>query len=801
MILSSGLISDFVKTTSDVKNEPKEATLYGKIVKNDSDTYVKLDGSDLLTPALATTTVEDGERVTVLIKNHRAIVTGNLSSPSARLADVNLVVESIVAQEAVIDDLKANVANINILVSDMVTTENLVAETAKLGYMTADVADLKYAQINLANIDTANIDKATIKDLFVEVGLVTPEATIENGHITGELGAITISANNITAGKLDAGEIEVVNLNAASITVGQINGTQIASGAIDMDNLSSDVSEWMAETENDVSQALKDAGMATTVANNAEAAINNFKIGGRNLFIDSTKGSGFIANADTISAASEIRNEIYSDYIPVNEGESIIFQLWTTPYGNDMSTEYPWRAWVFYDSDKAKVGDRQTANDVTDYINGVSHTVNTLTVPSRASYMRITARTYADGKIKVERGTKPTDYSVAPEDVDEDIEKAVTIANGKNTNYYQSVAPSGGTYAVNDNWFDTANGYALYKWNGTTWEKSEFGSEAIAASAINAGKIAAGAVTTDSLAANAVTAAKILAGSIETAHIATSAINADKIAAGAITADKIEAGAITADKIQVDEALTTKIFATDITATGTITGGSFIGSTFEGVTGTFTGNITAATGKIGFLTIGTDSLYTSSGKYGEFTIKDKSIYMDNRVDDTGAGNITSYTPGRFEMSTITSKTGGGTYTQYSLAYVPHLLRISQFNTSGTEIYATRVRPSSVQTPELYLTTRYGTSTGISTIIAGRLQPLIIALGDISISTASPFSMDLSAYLENNETPNLHGVVLNQCWPHSTWNCSCMAQLQGNAVYISTTYSQTYTVILTLLVSE
>lgn len=183
-------------------------------------------------------------------------------------------------------------------------------------------------------------------------------------------------------------------------------------------------------------------------------------------------------------------------------------------------------------------------------------------------------------KWKLEIGNKCTDWTPSAEDVDSQIEtvknvagiaqstadKAFTIANGKNKNYYQSSMPSGTSYTTGDNWFDIKNGYALYQWNGKEWIKSEFGSDAIAASAINAGKIATGAITADKLAADAVIAGKIAANAITTYTIATGAITTDKLSAEAVTAEKIASRTITAEKILAKSITATEIAASTITA-------------------------------------------------------------------------------------------------------------------------------------------------------------------------------------------------------------------------------------------
>lgn len=89
MGLSSDLISQFAKVTNDnVKREKETILTYGTTVKRGDILYVKIDGSDLLTPVTSTVNIRDGDRVTVTIKNHNATVTGNITSPSAGAEDV-----------------------------------------------------------------------------------------------------------------------------------------------------------------------------------------------------------------------------------------------------------------------------------------------------------------------------------------------------------------------------------------------------------------------------------------------------------------------------------------------------------------------------------------------------------------------------------------------------------------------------------------------------------------------------------------------------------------------------------------
>ena len=94
MALSQDLINQFTKLTSREK-ENKEVTVNGTYKTINGEEYVKLDGSDIWTPVVSMVEAEDGERVSVLIKNHTATVTGNITSPAARNKSVQNLKEEV----------------------------------------------------------------------------------------------------------------------------------------------------------------------------------------------------------------------------------------------------------------------------------------------------------------------------------------------------------------------------------------------------------------------------------------------------------------------------------------------------------------------------------------------------------------------------------------------------------------------------------------------------------------------------------------------------------------------------------
>lgn len=67
-------------------------------------------------------------------------------------------------------------------------------------------------------------------------------------------------------------------------------------------------------------------------------------------------------------------------------------------------------------------------------------------------------------------GSKLASNSIGPGQINSDLS---TIIDGKNTTFYSSTMPTGGSHAVGDTWFDTSDGYRIYVWDGTKWNNSQ----------------------------------------------------------------------------------------------------------------------------------------------------------------------------------------------------------------------------------------------------------------------------------------------------------------------------------------
>lgn len=200
MGLSNDLISQFAKITKVSKDTKRETTAYGTMVDYNGSTYVRLDGSDLLTPVVTTVDTKPGERVVVLLKNHTATVTGNISSPAARTETVNVI--------------KENISEVNELFSDVVFTEDLLAQDARISKLeAADVTINDTLTVAQANISQLEADKATITGELTAI-----KASIADLEVNG-IDAETIKATYATIENLNAANSKISDLEASKATV------------------------------------------------------------------------------------------------------------------------------------------------------------------------------------------------------------------------------------------------------------------------------------------------------------------------------------------------------------------------------------------------------------------------------------------------------------------------------------------------------------------------------------------------------------------------------------------------------
>ena len=143
------------------------------------------------------------------------------------------------------------------------------------------------------------------------------------------------------------------------------------------------------------------------------------EIGGRNLIISNNAVDGYVNSTGSVSGSDGYKA---TDYIPVTPGDILIFQLWSPIVA---------RVWIddtYFDSDKNYV----TGYDGSWY-DAKMHYVIKVIVPNNAAYVRFSYTWNNTFKYKLEKGNKATDWTPAPEDVEEGYKNYTDDAVGDAT--------------------------------------------------------------------------------------------------------------------------------------------------------------------------------------------------------------------------------------------------------------------------------------------------------------------------------------------------------------------------------
>ena len=360
MGLSHELISQFAKVVKDNKKQNSEHTVYGQVVTDgNGNKYVKLDGSDQLTPLTdenrpsvdtATANVKEGDRVSVLIKNHTATVTGNVSSPAVRNEDFDsaiteiketnmLLANRIQANEGYIQELRSDKASVgelnaaNAKITDLETNKASIGElnaaNAKItdletNKLSADAADIKYATIGSLNATSANIDKLSAKHSKFETATANNFEAV-NGSISNlDAKYANINFSNIGEAAIrklfsDTGMINDLIVDNGTVTgeiVGvTIRGDRIIAGTIAADKIVIRGDDGILYklntdglTEKDIQELEKDETDTETLKN----SIHGSKIIADTITAEKVRVDDLVAFGATIGGLNIIDGSIHS---------------------------------------------------------------------------------------------------------------------------------------------------------------------------------------------------------------------------------------------------------------------------------------------------------------------------------------------------------------------------------------------------------------------------------------------------------------------------------------------------------
>ena len=377
-------------------------------------------------------------------------------------------IENLNATNATITELNANVANIEKAYIKKVEADEIYAKTADVDNLLAGYVKSDVASIGL---------------LFNKVGLID-RATIVDGHITGYLDAVEINANSITAGTLVAdrillkapegsnqkGLLYAINKfgNVESTSIDTIDGNILTDRTITADKL---IANSITANELDVdkifgneailnkivsqqifSDAVSTNSVVVSANANALSALNQ-QIGGRNLLYDSTGNlkKGWNANV-TITENGGLSGNSLAISRTGYSGNARYFGVSKRWFLTDfkVGTSYTLSAWIKVRSDVELDASGYVMARFRDDLNGLyaitlkvdsstekdkwvyyekTWTINVNIIKFEGVVLALDKNGMIEAcNIKIEKGTKATDWSPAPEDIDDSIAES-SIAN------------------------------------------------------------------------------------------------------------------------------------------------------------------------------------------------------------------------------------------------------------------------------------------------------------------------------------------------------------------------------------
>ena len=323
-------------------------------------------------------------------------ISANLSKNYTTTADADEKYAAKTELKATADGLQANITRSQQTADGAVTAANKAQATAdgfgatlSKDYQTAKASDEKYstkAELKAAS-DGLSSSLSSVKQ--TADGAVTAASKAQQ---TADVVSLNLSKNYATKSQADATYATQTSLKATSDSLtASINSTaKTAQSSVDKaTNLEANLN-----------------GFKTTVSQTytTKTEFANLSIGGTNRIVLSGGVAGRIGTSGD-SGSIDTGTHWTSAYVSVAQAAYVL--------SSDIKVEgNTYVSVAFYDMDKKFIS-RPTGA----MTNLAAPWSRILTVPTNAAYMRASFPTNQKGHIKLEKGTKPTDWSPAPEDL------------------------------------------------------------------------------------------------------------------------------------------------------------------------------------------------------------------------------------------------------------------------------------------------------------------------------------------------------------------------------------------------
>ena len=293
------------------------------------------------------------------------------------------------------------------------------ADYINTGHLSADV-------ISAGSITTDHLSTAAIE--YIKTGMATDEDlqgvidSVANDYATKD----SVSSNISNAVK---DLVSTSNMNSAisnatkDMATNSSVSSAITNATKDMatnSSVNSAINNAVADmaTNSSVNSAISNATKDLADRNYVNNKVDSIEIGGRNLWIEKNLIPAYESDGNATSSTSQ--HKFMSTYTDLNGAKYVTVQLWNPDKLNNTSNS---NRIAFYDSNKTWIGSIGTPKP-----NGTTYVSGIITVPTNAKYMKIgmitgVSQHESSIKIKVELGNKATDWTPAPEDVEEQARK------------------------------------------------------------------------------------------------------------------------------------------------------------------------------------------------------------------------------------------------------------------------------------------------------------------------------------------------------------------------------------------
>lgn len=310
MELSRSLLKEFAEVTAVKPTTEKPTYLRGTITSSGTAKYVRIDGSESLTPISEIVDAKVGDRVLVSIENHQATVVGNITKPPSAYKEEEAIAKSEEAKEDANTALekaetahtlaqsagdKADAAVVD--ATNASTIANQAKQDASEALTAAQNASEESAQAMSAaqsasqNAETAREEAAAAQ---TSVTAAQGEVTRINGIITEVKGDITTAEENIATQAAQTQAIkETLSVDYAKKT---------------------EVSDVQASLTTEISKKVGE--LQTTIADTYTAKTESVKMEGRlqsQITQTATQSTEIMSRVETLEADTAVAQQNVND--------------------------------------------------------------------------------------------------------------------------------------------------------------------------------------------------------------------------------------------------------------------------------------------------------------------------------------------------------------------------------------------------------------------------------------------------------------------------------------------------------